>query len=230
MSAVPAPRVKICGLTDHEDARAAAAAGADFLGVVLAPGGRRSQSASAAAGILAGLGAKRVGVFVNQPTETIVAAVAVAELDVVQLHGHEDTEQIDELRAAAVREIWKAIRPRDAAELLRAVARYAPFVDALLVDGWSADAYGGTGARAPWQALAEARAELPASLSLVLAGGLAPHNVAEAVKLLRPYAVDVSSGVEGVPGRKDRGLLGGFVAAARAASGAGGIPPLEIRG
>lgn len=219
----PPPLAKVCGLTRRGDALAADAAGADYLGVVLAAGGRRSLAVDVAAAVLSDVRARRVGVFVNQPLPEIAAAAAAIGLDVVQLHGDEPPDEVAAVRDALGLETWKAVRPRDAAELREAVARYGDAADALLLDGWSATAYGGTGARLPWALLAEARAALPDALRLVVAGGLTPANVSEAVRLLRPYAVDVSSGVESEPGLKDHGRIAEFLSAARAG-------PAESRG
>jgi phosphoribosylanthranilate isomerase len=216
--AEPLPAVKICGLTRRADAVAAVGAGASYLGVILMPGGRRSLTVAQAAQVVGGLAARKVGVFVNQDAESILAASAQVELDVIQLHGDESPAFVDALRARAGRAIWKAVRPRDAAEFLDAVSRYSASVDALVLDGWSETAYGGTGAAFPWEAVAAVRAVLPASVALVAAGGLGEANVARAVALLRPAVVDVSSGVEAAPGRKDHTKIRAFVRAARAAA------------
>jgi phosphoribosylanthranilate isomerase len=121
--------------------------------------------------------------------------------------------------AAALREagwtVWKAVRPRDGAEFEAAARAWSGAVDALLLDGWSPDAPGGTGARFPWTEVAALRGALSAGTGLVAAGGLLPGNVARAVRLLRPDVVDVSSGVESSPGIKDPGAVRDFVAAAR---------------
>lgn len=210
------PRIKICGLTRHADARAAADAGAGYGGVILAPGHSRSITAAAAADVFAGLGLRRVGVFVDQDVEEMLEAIGRAGLDVVQLHGDEPSELADRVRNAAPVAIWKAIRVRSAADLRDAVARYAGGpIDALLLDGWSEGARGGTGASFDWAAAAAHRELVPREMELVLAGGLHPGNVARAAALLRPTTVDVSSGVESAPGVKDHALVRAFVAAAQ---------------
>jgi phosphoribosylanthranilate isomerase len=133
---------------------------------------------------------------------------------VVQLHGAESPEI-----AAALREggwtVWKAIRLREPEELARAVDEYGAAVDGLLLEGWSPVAPGGTGTSFDWEALAARREEMPDSISLILAGGLNPGNVARAASLLRPAVVDVSTGVEHSPGLKDPAAVAAFVAAAR---------------
>jgi phosphoribosylanthranilate isomerase len=208
--------VKICGLTRREDAEAAAAAGADYAGVILAPGYRRSVLPAAAAEILGSLPLRRVGVFVDAGLEEIRAAAERAGLDVVQLHGFEPPALARALREEGRWRVWKALRPRSVAEFVAEVERYAGVVDALLVDGWSERAAGGTGTAFEWEEIARQREAL-GETALVVAGGLSAENVARAVRLLRPAAVDVSSGVERSPGAKDAAAVAQFVAAARGA-------------
>lgn len=210
-----APALKVCGLTRHADARRACLAGAAYLGVVLAPGGRRSLTPAAAAAVLDGLAARRVGVFVDATLPELRDAAALARLDVLQLHGDEPPELLRALRAAGGWTLWKALRPRSADEFLQAVERYAGVADALLLDGWSAQARGGVGARFPWAEVAAVRHRLPPGNGLVVAGGLTAENVAEAIGLLAPDAVDVSSGVERAPGVKDAAAIRAFAAAVR---------------
>jgi phosphoribosylanthranilate isomerase len=215
------PEVKICGLTRREDAETAAAAGARYVGVVLARGGKRTVTPARAAEILGGLAAKKVGVFVDATEEELRGAAGIAGLDVLQLHGDESPALLLRLRAAGPWRLWKAIRPRGAAELLDALERFSGAADGLLLDGYSPTAHGGTGRRFPWEEIAEHRGRIPADLALVVAGGLHPRNVARAVALLRPEVVDVSSGVESAPGIKDGAAVHAFV---RAARGAGAHP------
>ena len=204
------PEVKVCGLMRPEDARVASAAGAAYLGVILAPGGKRSVTAARANVILGGLPVKRVGVFVDADEEELLAAAEVAGLHVLQLHGDEPPELADRMRARGY-EVWKAVRARTADDFSDAVRRYAGCVDALLLDGYSAQAHGGTGTRFPWAEVAERLGELPPGMRLVAAGGLTPENVAGAARLLRPHAVDVSSGIEVSPGVKDPDAVRAFV-------------------
>jgi phosphoribosylanthranilate isomerase len=211
-----APRLKVCGITRRADAEAAAAAGAAFLGVVLAPGGRRTVAAEDARDLLAGLTAIRVGVFVDAAADELRRAGELAGLDVLQLHGDEPPELLRELRAEGRWRVWKALRPRGAAEFRAGVERYAADADALLLDGFSARAHGGTGTAFPWEEVAALRGLVPAGLPLVAAGGMRADNVARAVALLRPDVVDVSSGVESAPGIKDRTAIESFAAALRA--------------
>jgi phosphoribosylanthranilate isomerase len=209
--------VKVCGLTRHLDAAAAAEAGAAYLGAILAPGGRRTVTPDDAGVIFGNLPAQRVGVFVNATPSELRRAAEAARLDVLQLHGDEPPAL-----AAALRDegftVWKALRPRSGDELAAGIVHYAGAVDALLLDGWSADARGGTGTAFDWREAAERLAEMPAEMLLVAAGGLRAENVAEAAAILRPQVVDVSSGVEQAPGVKDHDAIRAFVAAVRSLS------------
>ncbi|HEX2094731.1 MAG TPA: phosphoribosylanthranilate isomerase [Longimicrobiaceae bacterium] len=211
-----APPFKVCGITRRTDAEAAVAAGAAYLGVVLAPGGRRTVSPDAAGGLLAGLGAVRVGVFVDEGADGLRRAAAAAGLDVLQLHGDEPPELLRALRAEGRWTLWKALRPRSADEFRAGVEAYAGVADAILLDGFSTEARGGTGTRFPWEEVAGYRDLLPTSLLLVVAGGLRADNIARAVSLLRPGVVDVSSGVESSPGVKDPAEIRRFADALRA--------------
>ncbi|MBB4638974.1 phosphoribosylanthranilate isomerase [Longimicrobium terrae] len=211
------PAVKVCGLMRPEDALAAAEAGADYLGVILAPGGKRTVTAERANVILGGLRPRRVGVFVDADEAELRAAGQAAGLHVLQLHGDEPPALADRMRAAGY-EVWKAVRVREAGDVLAAAERYAGSADALLLDGYSAAAHGGTGTVFPWEAVAAIRGGLPAGLRIIAAGGLRPDNVATAARLLRPDAVDVSSGVEREPGLKDAGAVRAFVQAVHSLS------------
>jgi phosphoribosylanthranilate isomerase len=216
--AVPAPvRVKVCGLTRAEDAAVAAEAGADYLGVILAPGRTRSVAPVLARHIFESCRSRRVGVFVDAGEDELAAAADAAGLDVLQLHGDEPPALCTAMRGRGFT-VWKALRPRTGEEFAAGAQRYAGVADALLVDGWSPVDHGGTGARFPWAEVGGRLGGLPAGTRIVAAGGLNPANVAEAIRLLHPFAVDVSSGVEDRPGRKDHDRVRAFVAAARAAS------------
>jgi phosphoribosylanthranilate isomerase len=212
----PPPLVKICGMMRREDAAAAAEAGADFLGVILARGGKRSVTPELASAMLQDLAPRRVGVFVDADEAELLESASIASLDVLQLHGEETPELAARLRARGAT-VWKALRPRTGEELAREAPRWVGAADALLLDGWSADARGGTGQSFPWAEVAALRQALPAELPLIAAGGLRPENVAEAIAMLAPFAVDVSSGVEVAPGVKDPEAVRSFIRAARAA-------------
>jgi phosphoribosylanthranilate isomerase len=204
-------RVKICGITCPADARAAVAAGADALGFVFAAGTPRRLSLEGAAGIVAELPpfVTPVGVFLDQPRDEIVAAVTRCRLQAVQLHGQEPAELARSLPVAVI----KAVRVRDR-QSLAPLASYP--AQAFLLDAYVEGIPGGTGVPLPWELVAG----VPAAAPLILAGGLTPENVAEAIRRVRPYGVDVSSGVEQAPGRKDHRKLKEFIAHVRSADGA----------
>lgn len=204
--------VKVCGLMRHEDAAVAAEAGARWLGVILAPGFRRSVTGDDARIILGSFPVRRVGVFVDEDELILRSVAEKAGVHVLQLHGDETPDFAARMREAGW-EVWKAVRARDADDFSAAAARYAGAVDALLVDGYTPDTHGGAGVRFDWEAVAARRGELPAGVRLIAAGGLRPDNVAGAVRILRPHAVDVSSGVESAPGRKDPQAVRDFVRA-----------------
>ena len=199
-------RIKICGITNVEDALQAVEAGADALGFVFYEKSPRFVAPHEVQKIIAELPpfVTTVGLFVNEPISRIRRTMAAARLDVVQLHGD---EQPDDCLIAPLRVI-KGLRVRDAASL-EGVDRYQ--VSALLLDAWSDDAYGGTGEQFDWQLAKHLTAKRP----LILAGGLNPQNVIDAVRLVKPYAVDVSSGVEAQPGKKDHQKVAEFICRVR---------------
>ncbi len=208
--------VKICGVCRVEDAAFAAACGADYIGVILAPGRERTRTLERAAEIFeAAAGVRRVGVFVDAAPEAVLAAADRLALDVVQLHGGEPPDVLRTLRSSGRSRVWKAIRPRDGREFVAGVEAYGAVVDALLLDGWSWRGVGGTGTRFPWREIAGVRDRVPSGVVLVVAGGLEAGNVAEAVARLSPHVVDVSSGVERRVGEKDPDRVRAFIAAAR---------------
>lgn len=211
------PEVKVCGLTRRQDAEAAAGAGAAYLGVILAPGYRRTVTPGDAGVILGGFQARRVGVFVDADADGLRGAAREAGVQVLQLHGDETPELAARMREEGW-EVWKAVRVRHADDVSAAVRRFAGAADALLLDGYDPAAHGGTGARFGWADAAARLDALPDGLKLVAAGGLRPENVAQAARILRPDAVDVSSGVESAPGVKDPEAVRAFVRAVRSLS------------
>jgi phosphoribosylanthranilate isomerase len=202
-------RIKICGLTRPEDAAAAVAAGADAVGVVLAPS-KRQVTLEQAARVLADVPpfVARVGVFVDATSTQVIQAVRALGLTAVQFHGDESPESC----AAAPVPAIKAIKVGTAF----APDMLEPFRDsaaAVLLDTLVTGTSGGTGKAFDWHTIT-AR---PGWAFLMLAGGLDPANVADAIRLVHPYAVDVSSGVEDAPGIKNPLKIRSFVAAVRAA-------------
>lgn len=200
-------RVKICGVTRIEDALAAESAGADAVGLIFAERSKRRIDAAKARSISDALGPlmSRVGVFLDQSEALIRAAVEAARLTTVQLHG--DTP--DELAASLRRDGLQVVRAVTFEPGLAPEAFEGRPFDAILLDGLQP----GSGTAFDWHA-AEAWQGQP---RLILAGGLRPDTVAQAIGVLRPYAVDVASGVESAPGEKDRAAIEAFIAAARSA-------------
>lgn len=209
------PRIKICGLTRHADARAAVEAGADFLGVVVVASSPRAVDAARAREIRGGLDVPLVLVSADRDAERLASDARHAGADVLQLHGAETPDELRRLREAGDWTLWKAVRVRSGADLADALARYAGSADGLLLDAWHPEKLGGTGRTFDWDEVRALRARIPASTTLVAAGGLAPDNVGEAIRALRPDVVDVSSGVESSPGVKDPERIRAFVRAAR---------------
>jgi len=201
-------KVKICGITRLPDALAAVEAGADALGFMFYEGSKRNLSPAAAAAIIRALPpfVAKVGVFVNASAETVRAVVAECGLDTLQFHGEETPEFC---RQFAPLKVIKAFRIQDAASL-KPLPDFA--VDAWLLDSYVAGQRGGTGERFNWELAAQAK-EL--GRPVILAGGLTPENVADAVQQVWPFGVDVSSGVETAPGQKDAGLVQRFVGLVR---------------
>ena len=212
--------IKICGLCRAKDAADARDAGADYVGVILAPNTARSQTISAARRILdAAAGAERVGVFVNPDLPGLQEVVRALQLDVVQLHG--DEPAVIAQAASRFVQVWKAVRVRSPEDIAAAAANYSASVQALLLDAYDPARAGGSGIVLDWLGLVSQRQLLPPSLPIVLAGGLTADNVAAAVRTLQPDVVDVSSGVEHTVGEKSAERVRAFVSAARATAAAG---------
>lgn len=209
--------VKICGLTRRADATEAAAAGADYLGVVLVPSSPRHVDTARAREVVAGLDAIPVVVVADAAPEAVARAAEIVDAGVVQLHGSESPDDLIRLRELGGWRLWKALRLRDPAALEDAVEPYLAVADAILLDGWDPDALGGTGTAFSWEEVGPLRERIFPSFTLVAAGGLTPENVTWAVQCLSPDVVDVSSGVESRPGVKDAGKVRAFVETARAA-------------
>ncbi|MDE0143299.1 MAG: phosphoribosylanthranilate isomerase [Caldilineaceae bacterium] len=224
-------RVKICGITSFEDGLCAAEAGADFLGFIFFKKSPRYVAPEAAGEITSALAEhisqltprpasgtpfgqtpRYIGVFVNEPLAGVKETARVANLDFAQLHGEEPPAMLEALQGFG----FKALRPTSAAEAEIEAEWYAELGPdngpQLLIDAYDPDEYGGTGKKADWIAAAGIARTCS---RLVLAGGLTPENVGAAVEAVRPWAVDVSSGVEMEPGRKDPDKVRAFVSCAK---------------
>lgn len=196
-------RVKICGITSLEDALTAVDAGADALGFVFFKESPRHIFPEQAAQIIAQLPpfVQVVGLFVNEEIRMVHEVADRCHLDLVQLHGDESADYCRQIR----RRVLKAFRVRSP-NCLDLIRDYQ--VSGYLLDAFSPSFYGGTGTSFNWEIAAEA---VKRHQRIVLAGGLTPDNVAEAIRQVHPWAVDVSSGVESAPGRKDTQKVRGFI-------------------
>jgi phosphoribosylanthranilate isomerase len=202
-------KVKICGLTSVADALVAAEAGADMIGLMFYEGSPRHVTVAQATEIARALSpfVLKVGVFVNPEEAQVLEAIAACGLNLLQFHGDEPSEFCTQFGLMSV----KALRVQNA-DSLAALENYA--TDAFLLDAHSKSGLGGTGEKFNWDlAVAAQKFGKP----IFLAGGLTPENVADAVKKVNPFAVDVSSGVESAPGKKDAAKVRAFIAAVRAA-------------
>jgi phosphoribosylanthranilate isomerase len=200
-------RVKICGITSIKDARAAVAAGADAIGLVFYARSPRAVSIEVAQAICEEIPpfVSRVALFVDADEPFVRQVLGSVPIDVLQFHGDEAAQ----FCASFGRNYLKAVRVRPGLDLLEFAARYRS-ASGLLLDAFVAGQHGGTGQRFDWDLI-------PSGLPrpLVLSGGLTPENVSEAVSRVRPWAVDVSSGVESAPGKKDHLKIQQFIERAR---------------
>lgn len=203
--------VKICGITNLEDAQAAVDAGADLVGFIFYPPSPRYVSFEQAKGIISAIryssSVKIVGVFVNESVEQIREIVEYCDLDLVQLSGDEPPE----VARALSLHVYKSLRPRDETDARALAEKYRAVVNlntpAFIIDSFNPKLFGGTGERADWTIARETAREFP----ILLAGGLTPANVAESIAFVQPWGVDVSSGVERAPGLKDHAKVSAFM-------------------
>lgn len=206
-------KVKICGITSVEDAEVAVAAGADALGFIMYRKSPRFVEPTIVRAIIAGLPpfVLPIGVFVNEEADRVRTLMDECGLALAQLHGDESASYCQNLGRPAL----KALRLKDRGTFL-ALAEFQgrAHVRGFLIDAFSEQAYGGTGQTVDWTLAAEAARSAP----ILLAGGLTPSNVAEAIRQVHPYGVDVSSGVEERPGKKDPAKVKAFMDAARLVS------------
>lgn len=209
-------RVKFCGITDIDDAAEAVRLGAWAIGLIHWEPSVRSVDPGVAAEIAAAFRRKAeiVGVFVNPTLEEVTRAVENAQLSMVQLNGEEGASFCAEVARRSGVKVIKAIHVASAADIHGAEGYR--WVDYHLFDRRAKDLPGGTGETFDWELLRNHRSDVPA----ILAGGLKPENVAEAVEIARPFAVDVASGVEAEPGRKDHAKMAAFYEAANSVGAA----------
>lgn len=213
----PGVRVKVCGITREADGIAALEAGADFLGLVFYPRSPRYLTPARAAALLTALRresppgrVRPIGVFVNAPADEVAALAGDLGLAAVQLHGSEDIAYIRSLGNVPV---IHAVRVRSEADLA-GLDDFIPVTSAFLFDAYSDSGYGGTGLSFPHEIALSWIARHP----LFIAGGLRPETVGGVIELLRPFAVDVSSGVEDAPGIKNAPRIYEFLREARRAA------------
>jgi phosphoribosylanthranilate isomerase len=206
-------KIKICGITNPLDALAAAEFGADAVGFVFHPPSPRCVSLEDAVRIAQKLPPHivKVGVFVDADQEIVLRAIAGCGLNLLQFHGNESPDYCVQFALMSM----KAFRIKEAASM-QELAKYP--TDAWLLDSYVVDKLGGTGEKFNWELARDAQR---LGRPIFLAGGLTPENVADAVRLVRPYAVDVSSGVEATPGKKDLDKVKAFIRAAKQAGEAG---------
>jgi phosphoribosylanthranilate isomerase len=189
-------KIKICGITNVADGQFAIRHGADYLGFIFYDKSPRYIHPALLAEWIGRLqDVKKVGVFVHKPIDDIIEVVKDCSLDVVQLHGGESDEDINKLHDYGV-EVWRAFGLKCEADVEEA---FVCKVDKVLIDSISSSEYGGTGKVCDWKLAAQ----LASKRDVMLAGGLNPGNVVEAIEAVQPFGVDVSSGVELRPGKKD---------------------------
>lgn len=200
-------RSKICGITRLEDARAAVAAGADAIGFVFYPKSPRAVTIEQAQAIIASLPpfVTTVGLFVDMPREQLQQLLVQVPLDLLQFHGDETPEQCEGFGRPYI----KALRVKSGADVARQIAQYAS-ASGILLDTFIAGVPGGTGETFDWSLVPQGL-----QMPIILAGGLTPDNVQAAIKQVKPYAVDVSGGVEASKGIKDLSKVKAFIQAVR---------------
>jgi len=233
-------KVKICGLTNLDDAQTAVSAGADYLGFIFYPPSKRSVDINTARAIVQSLRAAPncpvlVGVFVNETGPRMAEILDEVGLDLAQLSGEEVPFLVGDERSPIYGRCYKALRPTSLAEAeadaewyavdsekLKVKSEKSPISNlqspSLLIDTYHPTLRGGTGETGDWAMSAQLAQSVP---GLMLAGGLTAENVAEAVREVRPFAVDVASGVEASPGKKDPELVRRFIHNAKAATAVG---------
>ncbi len=218
-------RVKVCGITNRQDAAAAADCGADYLGFIFYPPSKRSIAVAEARQIVWELRQRDdcpllVGVFVNETTAYIIDVLAECRLDLAQLSGEEVPFLVADSASTLYGRAYKGIRPASPTEAEVEAEWFAvpdppPHLPSLLIDTFHPILRGGSGQTGDWALSATIARKYP---GMMLAGGLTAVNIAEAIQAVKPYAVDVASGVEASPGKKDHDLVRAFVASAKSQS------------
>ncbi|WP_120429239.1 phosphoribosylanthranilate isomerase [Acinetobacter baylyi] len=201
-------RAKICGITRSQDVQAAVSAGADAIGLVFFPPSPRHVSIAQAQVLLQHIPAyvQVVGLFVNATADQIKSVLDCVALDVLQLHGDETPEQCQEIALQCKRRWYKAIQVKPELDVVEEVQRYqAAGASAVLLDAWHPELKGGTGHHFDWSKFP--KLDIP----LILAGGLTPENIVDAIQTTHAFAVDVSGGVEAAKGIKDKQLIERFM-------------------
>jgi phosphoribosylanthranilate isomerase len=208
-------RVKICGITNADDAHMAADAGAWAVGLIFAASERRADMTEAArVGTELHRKVEVAGVFANAALDEVAEIADLCSLTIVQLHGDEGPAYCVEVARRTGAKVIKAVRARDK-QSIRSLAAYRDRVDFHMIDAYSPDKLGGTGETFAWELVGE---RLHSELPLILSGGITPDNAAEAVRRVQPFAVDSASGTESAPGRKDPAKVAALIRAVEHAS------------
>ncbi|SEM01311.1 MULTISPECIES: phosphoribosylanthranilate isomerase [unclassified Acinetobacter] len=201
-------RAKICGITRLEDVQAVVQAGADAIGLVFFPPSPRHVDVEQAALLVQAIPAyiQSVGLFVNSSAEEIQNILKKVPLDILQFHGDESPEQCKQIAQAVGRRWYKAIQVKPELDIVEEINKYQKFgASAVLLDAWHPDLKGGTGHSFDWTTFPKL------NIPLILAGGLNPDNIEQAILTTQAYAVDVSGGVESAKGIKDQQLVERFM-------------------
>ena len=201
-------RAKICGITRSQDIQAVVNAGADAIGFVFFPPSPRHVSAAQAKELIRHVPAyvQTVGLFVNATADDIADVLKQVALDIIQFHGDESPEQCHDIAKIVGRRWYKAIQVKPDLDIIKIIKNYQQAgASAVLLDAWHPDLKGGTGHQFDWSQFP--KLDIP----LILAGGLKPDNIEEAIKTTGAYAVDVSGGVESAKGIKDQQLIEHFM-------------------
>lgn len=201
-------RAKICGITRSQDIQAVVNAGADAIGFVFFPPSPRHVSAAQAKELIRHVPAyvQTAGLFVNATADDIADVLKQVALDIIQFHGDESPEQCHDIAKIVGRRWYKAIQVKPDLDIIKIIKNYQQAgASAVLLDAWHPDLKGGTGHQFDWSQFP--KLDIP----LILAGGLKPDNIEEAIKTTGAYAVDVSGGVESAKGIKDQQLIEHFM-------------------